>query len=331
MRNRTRGTELAAKVAIAVLTALLTAGCSKNAPVSPTPTSPYVKASDWIGSVNWAQAVTVLVEMVETSATQMSFEPDTLTFEAGKPYILKLRSRAGSIEKHYFAPEGATDFFRTIATRKVQTSQAEYKAPYFKAVEVNPGKELDIYFVPVLPGTYDFLCTIPGHKDYGMKGKVFVTGGAGYQLDLEVDPAFNPALATDPRTSGSHAVWASRVERSIRLVELGGGSYGYDPSVLTMKRDSAYVITLLNPVGNVEKHYYTAAEFFKTLVTRKFEDSDAEIKAPYFRAIELLLPGASGASAKMLVVPTADGTYEVHCTIPGHAPGGMAGALVVGP
>lgn len=321
--------EGAAVVGAACLALLLPglSGCGKDNPVAPT-TSPYVKASDWIANANWAQAPTITMETVETSPTQMSFEPDTLTFEAGKPYVLRIRSRAGNLEKHYFAPEGSTDFFRAIAPRKVQTSQAEYKAAYFKAVEVNPGKQLDLYFVPVLSGTYDFLCTIAGHRDYGMKGKIFITGGTGYRLDQEVDPAFNPALATDARTSGSHAVWSTRVDLGVQMVESGGG-YAYNPATLNMKRDSAYVITLSNPAANVEKHYYTAAAFFRSVVTRKFEDADAEIKAPYFNAVELLL-GASGTSAKLFVVPTVADTFEVHCTIPGHTAGGMEGSLIVG-
>ncbi len=306
------------------------AGCSGDDGVKPEP-SPYVKASDWIANANWSQARVVPLEMVETSPTEMSFEPDTLVFEAGKPYILRIQSRAGNLEKHYFAPEGATNFYRAIATRKVQTSQTEYKAPYFTAVELLPGKQLDIYFVPVLAGTYDFLCTIPGHRSYGMHGSISIAGGRGYLLDQEVDPSFDPALATDPRTSGSHPVWLARTELPVSLVELGGGSYAYNPATLSMKRDSAYVIRITNPASNVEKHYYTAAAFYRTVVTRKFEDSDAEIKAPYFNAIELLLDATDGAEAKLFVVPTVADTFEVHCTIPGHAAGGMEGSLIVSP
>src|SRR3972149_5054281 len=135
------------------------------------------------------------------------------------------------------------------------------------------------------------------------------------------------ALVTDPRTSGSHAVWSSKVTLPVQMVEGGATFYSYSPPILNMKKDSAYVITIANPSSNSEKHYFTAVEFYKTIVTRKFEDSDAEIKAPYFKAIELLI----GGSAVEFVVPTVADTFYVHCTIPGHTEGGMEGSIIVTP
>lgn len=315
---------------VGFLVLLALTSCSSRKSVNNPPQSPYVKASDWVANANWAQAETVTVRMAETSPTEMAFVPDTLRFVAGRPYVLRIKSDPSNAEFHYFAPEGATDFFKAVAVRKVQTSNAEYKAPYFKAVELYQGKQLDIYFVPVLAGNYDFLCTITGHRGYGMHGRAIVTGGTGYQLDLEVDPAFNTALSTDPRTSGSHSVWSTSVPLSVTMVENTGGTYAYNPSVVTLKRDTAYVITVSNPAGNIEKHYYTAAAWFKTIVTRKFEDSDGEIKAPYFNAVECLLkPG--GTSMRLYAVPTVAGTFEVHCTVPGHQAAGMEGSLVVNP
>jgi len=304
-----------------------TLSCGKDRGVNSVPPSPYVKASDWIASVDWNQATTVELLMIETSPTEMSFSPDSLAFVAGKPYILRIKSPSTNAAKHYFATEGPTDFFKAVATRKIQTSDAEYKAPYFLAVELLIGGELDIYFVPVLAGTYNFLCTIPNHKDYGMFGKIVITGGAGYQLDLQVDASFNPALLTDPRTSGSHSVWSTKVTVPVQMVEGGATPYSYNPSDLYLKKDSAYVITISNPSSNAEKHYYTAAEFCRTVVTRKFEDSDAEVKAPYFKAIELLI----GGTAKEYVVPTVADTFYVHCTIPGHTENGMEGSIIVSP
>ena len=78
--------------------------------------------------------------------------------------------------------------------------------------------------------------------------------------------------------------------------------------------------------GGSSKHYYTAAEFYQTVVIRKAEDSQAEIKAPYLRAIELLM----GGNATLFVVPTVLGEYDVICTIEGHVALGMGGTITVG-
>ena len=284
-----------------------------------------VKVSEWVASVDWNAATVVTVTMAEVSPSSYVFQPSTLTFEAGKPYVLRIVSPSVNVAKHYFSPEGAANFYRAIATRKIQTPNAEYKAPYFDEVELLVGGALEIYFVPVLPGTYDIVCTIPGHKTLGMVGRITITGGVGNQLDLEIPGDYNTALATDPRKSGSHAVWTTRVDATMLIEEQP--SYRFVPKDLALTRDQAYKIVLRSAAGNSEKHYYTAASFYRTVVLRKAEDSQAEIKAPYFNAIELLL----GGSTQLFVVPTVAGTYSAECTIPGHVAAGMTGTIIVTP
>ncbi len=288
------------------------------------PPSPATTASEWVALVNWDEAQTVEVLMVETSGTEMSFSPSDLSFEAGKPYILKITSPASNAFKHYFSPEGLGNLYQAVATRKVQTPDAEYKAPYFDAVELLPGGSLEIFMVPVLPGEYDIVCTIPGHKEFGMVGTAQITGGEGYELDLEVAPDFNQALTSDPRKSGSHAVWETAVELTIGMVETSE-SFAFVPPDIELAKDVGYKLELVNQAGNAAKHYYTAEEFYKTVVLRKAEDSNAEIKAPYLKAVEILI----GGSTELFIVPTETGTFDTICTIPGHADLGMTGTIQV--
>jgi uncharacterized cupredoxin-like copper-binding protein len=261
--------------------------------------------------------------MVE-SGSSLSFSPSNLTFEAGKPYVLKINNPAGNAGKHYYSPEG-TSFYQAVATRKIETAEAEYKAPYFDAVELKIGGSLEVYFVPVLAGTYDIICTILGHKAAGMFGTITITGGEGFALDLEVAPDFNAALMTDARKSGSHAVWTTAVDVTVGMVETAT-SYGFVPPDVALTKDVAYKLLLDNPAGNSSKHYYTAADFYKTVVLRKADDSQAEIKAPYLKAVELLM----GGSTTLFMVPTVTGAFNVLCTITGHAALGMTGTINVG-
>ena len=294
--------------------------------VGTIPASPHVNSSDWVSNADWDARTIITVDMVEESATHYHFNPENITLEAGKPYVLKFTNSANNAEKHYFAtPDGEPDFFKSIATRKVQTPDAEYKAPYFTAVELLKGGELEIYFVPVLSGTYNFLCTIPGHAELGMVGTITVTGGAGYELDLEVAADFNTSLMSDPRTSGSHDVWSNATDVEVQMTENADGSLAFTPEDLNLTNDSGYKIKLVNQSTNISKHYYTAGAFYKTTVTRKAEDSNAEIKAPYFKAVELLI----GGSTTLFMVPTVIGQYEVICTIEGHQASGMHGHINV--
>lgn len=306
---------------LAVLGAVAWA-CDEGNVIEPAPEVKSVKASEWVAAVDWNQKTIVTVNMVESSPSTMSFSPNRLTFEAGKPYVLRIVNPVSNAAKHYFSPEGLGNFYKAIATRKIETSQAEYKAPYFNEVELMVGGSLDLYFVPVLAGTYDVICTITGHKGFGMTGQIIITGGAGNQLDLEEALDFDQALATDTRRSGSHTVWQSVVDTGITLAE---SPYRFLPKDLALRANVGYRVNLRSNSGNVEKHYWTAADFFKTVVTRKVEDSQAELKLPYLNAVELMV----GGHTKLFMVPTRTGTFGSRCTIPGHAEGGMVGNVVV--
>ncbi len=287
----------------------------------PTPTT----SSDWVGFVNWDQKTVIDVNMVE-SGSALSYSPNELTLEAGRPYVLRINNPSTNSSKHYFSPEG-TSFYQAIATRKMETVDAEYKAPYFDAVELIIGGSVEVYFIPVVGGEYDIICTIPGHKDLGMTATAKIVGGSGYQLDLEVATDFNVALMSDPRKSGSHAVWTGAVDVAVAMSENAGfTALGFVPPDLALTKDVAYKLQVSDPAGYTSKHYYTAVEFYKTVVLRKAEDSQAEIKAPYLKAVELQI----GGSTTMFIVPTVVSAYNVLCTITGHSGLGMTGTITVG-
>ncbi len=43
------------------------------------------------------------------------------------------------------------------------------------AVHTQPGTRASVIFTPTHPGTYEVLCTLPGHKEAGMVGQLVVT------------------------------------------------------------------------------------------------------------------------------------------------------------
>ena len=142
-------------VVIVAIVTLGFIGCSGVAYVSDAPER--VKAADWSK-----------METVQVSLTEYVFAPSTLVFQGGVPYKLEIMNK-GSM-KHYFTAEG---FFKAIATRKIQSNaDGEIKAPYFMAIEVFPGRSLDLYFIPVKNGSYELLCTIEGHAGKGMVGQI---------------------------------------------------------------------------------------------------------------------------------------------------------------
>lgn len=132
-------------------------GCAKADYIQDA--SGRVKAADWSK-----------METATVSLTEYAFSPSTLEFSVETPYKLRVRNKGA--KKHYFVSE---KFFKAIATRKIQSNaDGEIKAPYFSAIEVFPKRSLDLYFIPVKKGEYDLRCTIEGHAEKGMVGKIII-------------------------------------------------------------------------------------------------------------------------------------------------------------
>ena len=146
---------------------LITALCALLLlPVSAGFAADYItNAGDIVKAADWEKMQTVVVEMEE-----FDYEPGDLEFQAGQAYKLVLKN--GGEKKHYFTAPG---FYKAIATRKVQSNKdGEIKAPYFTAIELMVGGQLDLYFVPVTKGEYPVYCTIDDHREQGMEATLTI-------------------------------------------------------------------------------------------------------------------------------------------------------------
>ncbi len=111
----------------------------------------------------------------------------------------------------------------------------------------------------------------------------------------------------------------------MQTIEVELYDYGYRPRDLRLKAGQPYKIVLKN--SGAKDHYYTAGEFFRAVATRKaMVNRFAEIKAPYFTAVEVL---KNGGQLDLYVVPVRKGTYPVHCPIDDHEEKGSTGTITV--
>ncbi|NMM24658.1 MAG: hypothetical protein HHJ11_14425, partial [Phycicoccus sp.] len=150
-----------------------------SAPTVPTPVIGSVKAAPWLqngpalieaASATWKEtAKTIRIEAGEDGA-KMFFKPKNIDLKVGMPYVIELVN-IGKIKHEYTADK----FFPTIAFRKAEDSVGEYKAPMLKEAEVKAGAQLDLFLIPTVPGTYEIVCEIEGHKAAGMFGPITVT------------------------------------------------------------------------------------------------------------------------------------------------------------
>ncbi len=286
------------------------AGMHGSVVVGGLPAGQYVSnAGDFVSAADWDTMVTVTVEMNE-----YTFSPHDLSFTTGTPYKLEIKNIGAA--KHYFT---AVEFYQSMALRKAQTSEGEYKAPYLSAVEVFPGDQVDIYFIPVYSGVYDSICTITGHEEQGMTGHITVTGAT------PASPApVLAAVASGPWVQNAGDLVSAADWDTMTDVVIDMDEFSFSPDVVNLQPDLPYRLRINN--NGAEKHYFTAQEFYETAAFRKAQDSSGEIKAPYFKAIEVF----PGQTVDLYLIPTQRGVFNLVCTIVGHEDAGMHGSVVVG-
>ena len=107
-------------------------------------------------------------------------------------------------------------------------------------------------------------------------------------------------------------------------VSLGNssGELKFFPSNLQLETGKRYKLLLDNP--SPVKHYFTSKDFADASWTRKVQAGKVEVKGA-IHELEL----KPGAEAEWVLTPMKSGTYELHCSIKGHAAAGMVGEIVV--
>jgi uncharacterized cupredoxin-like copper-binding protein len=107
-------------------------------------------------------------------------------------------------------------------------------------------------------------------------------------------------------------------------VHLGtaAGELKFEPNQLVFTAGQRYKLVLDNPSD--QKHYFTAKDFADAIWSQKVDVAGVEVKGA-IHELEL----KPGATADWVFVPQKPGTYELHCSIAGHAEAGMVGTITV--
>jgi uncharacterized cupredoxin-like copper-binding protein len=107
-------------------------------------------------------------------------------------------------------------------------------------------------------------------------------------------------------------------------VSLGNraGELQFFPNQLNFVAGQKYKLLLDNP--SPMKHYFTAKDFADASWTQKVQAGKVEVKGA-IHELEL----KPGGDAEWVFVPMKPGTFELHCSVPGHAEVGMTGTIVI--
>lgn len=127
---------------------------------------------------------------------------------------------------------------------------------------------------------------------------------------------------------GSSLLWmpSSLADLEVKQIKvsLGNerGELKFFPSNIQLERGEPYKLLLDNP--SPVKHYFTSKDFADASWTKKVQVGQVEVKGA-IHELEL----KPGGEAEWVLTPMKSGTYELHCSIKGHAAGGMVGEIMV--
>ena len=161
-------------------------------------------------------------------------------------------------------------------------------------------------FIPTEPGTYYYICTVPGHRMQGMVGEIVVTeaGASGEAA---------------PPTGVSHDFTLDFVESSdFRTLAFNAlpGEEGHNPDIRVNSGDEVTV-----SANNIGKSFHAFG-----VVTNPDDFNSVVFDSEISSANNPLKPGESGSGTFMAGAP---GPYYYICTVPGHALQGMQGSFIV--
>jgi len=161
-------------------------------------------------------------------------------------------------------------------------------------------------FIPTEPGTYYYICTVPGHRMQGMVGEIVVNA-----------PGAKAEAA--PPTGVSHDFTLDFVESSdFRTLAFNAlpGEPGNNPEIRVNSGDEVTITT-----ANVGKSFHAFG-----VVSNPDDFNSVVFDSAIAAANNPLKPGESGSVTFLAGAP---GTYYYICTVPGHALQGMQGSFIV--
>lgn len=152
----------------------------------------------------------------------------------------------------------------------------------------------------------------------------------GWRFGLELGFSFILSLVIWVNGSGIETIAQAAPapsQQSITEVQVHLGNQAEElkfvPDRLEFIAGKRYKLVLDNPSS--QKHYFTAKDFADVIWSQKVEAGNVEVKGA-IHELEL----KPGARAEWVFVPLKPGTYELHCSIPGHSEAGMKGELSIG-
>jgi uncharacterized cupredoxin-like copper-binding protein len=113
------------------------------------------------------------IQEVSLTAVDMAFQPNQLEVTAGMPVRLTMVNE-GALDHDFSILEIPMETMGATAVAMPGHDMGAMTADPQLHMAVNMGLSNTVEFTPTKPGTYEFSCTVAGHKDAGMLGTLVV-------------------------------------------------------------------------------------------------------------------------------------------------------------
>lgn len=245
---------------------------------------------DFKEAANWDTAETLTLELGAGSIT-----PSNLELVAGKPYVIEI-SNTDSVEHGL----SALDFLRASAVRKAESPGAEIKVTLMREIYVLPGKMMELFVVPVIPGVTAMNGLTDGAVVSGMTGTISVTGSA----PTTPKPVIEPFSTVGEIAGAAAADWSTAAAVTVEMVD-NGDAHFFKPKVITLKVNEPVILTFANK-GNI-LHVFDTPDFLKTCAFWKVVNAEGSVFGGKVRPADL----EAGGVANLYIIPTKVGTYKL--------------------
>ena len=135
--------------------------------------------------------------VIEVRAEDYKFVPSEISVPVGQEVTLKLKNVTK--QAHDLEVQGLQ--IEMMGDHQAAGDHAG-AMPGTLALHTEKGKTSSVTFKADRPGTYEFRCTISGHKELGMVGKLVVTSGTSGALSDTAPKTGAPAVASPTSTTG---------------------------------------------------------------------------------------------------------------------------------
>lgn len=110
---------------------------------------------------------------IEVQAGDFGFEPTELTLNAGQQYTLVFKNAGKTL--HDWTVEDIPA--QAVATDASAGHDMDMTTPAGSGslhVAADASKTSELTFTPAQAGEYEYACTVPGHRELGMRGRLVV-------------------------------------------------------------------------------------------------------------------------------------------------------------